>query len=134
MEAEWEKAARRTDGRSYPWGEGISCEQANYDGDSDIAKYCVGETSEVGNYESGMSPYGLYDMAGNVFEWTSSLNTAYPYDPTDGREDPAHGGSRVIRGGSWTEGAHDLQVFYRSWLAPEYAESEIGFRCARDVD
>jgi formylglycine-generating enzyme required for sulfatase activity len=130
-EAEWEKAARGTDGRSYPWGEGISCEQANYDGDPATTTYCVGETSEVGSYESGKSPYVLYDMAGNVFEWTSSLNKSYPYDAADGREDPARGGSRVIRGGSWNEDSNDLQTFYRSWIGPEYSESEIGIRCAK---
>ena len=130
-EAEWEKAARGTDARTYPWGDGVSCEQANYDGEPELAAYCVGETSEVGRYEGGQSPYGLYDMAGNVFEWTSSLNQSYPYDAGDGRENSTRDGDRVIRGGSWNEDANDLQVFYRSWLGPAYSESEIGIRCAR---
>jgi serine/threonine-protein kinase len=129
-EAEWEKAARGTDGRTYPWGEGISCEQANYDGDPEIASYCVGEISQVGSYEAGQSPYGLYDMAGNVFEWTSSKPNEYPYNAADGREDLTRG-DRVIRGGSWNEDENDLQVFYRSWIGPEYSESEIGIRCAK---
>jgi formylglycine-generating enzyme required for sulfatase activity len=132
-EAEWEKAARGTDGRSYPWGEGITCEQANYDGDPAPADFCVGETSEVGSYESGQSPYGLYDMAGNVFEWTSSLPNAYPYDAADGREDVRGGGSRVIRGGAWSEGPDDQRTFYRSWIGPDLSESAIGFRCAKSL-
>jgi formylglycine-generating enzyme required for sulfatase activity len=130
-EAEWEKAARGTDGRTYPWGEGINCENANYDGDPASAVFCVGETSEVGSHESGKSPYGLYDMAGNVFEWTSSLLKTYPYDAVDGREDLTRGGDRVIRGGAWNEGPNDQRTFYRSWIGPNLSESPTGFRCAK---
>jgi formylglycine-generating enzyme required for sulfatase activity len=70
-EAEWEKAARGTDGRSYPRGEGINCDYANYRG---CAKRPVG----VGSYENAKSVYGAYDMAGNVWEWVSTMFQHYP--------------------------------------------------------
>jgi formylglycine-generating enzyme required for sulfatase activity len=70
-------------------------------------------------------------MAGNEFEWTSSLPNAYPYDAADGREDLTRGGSRVIRGGAWNEGPDDQRVFYRSWIGPDLSESALGFRCAK---
>ena len=85
----------------------------------------------MGDYEGGKSPYGLYDMAGNVFEWTGSLNQRYPYDPMDGREDLTRSGDRVIRGGGWSQDAHDQTVFYQGWVAPHFSQNENGFRCAK---
>ncbi len=125
-EAQWEKAARGTDGRTYPWGEGIDCNRANYG-------VCVEaiDTTEVGSYVNGVSPYGLYDMAGNVWEWVSSLYEPYPYEATDGREDLSAGGDRVLRGGTWyiTE-EKSLRVSNRlASKGPGDNWSTIGFRC-----
>jgi formylglycine-generating enzyme required for sulfatase activity len=123
-EAEWEKAARGTDQRLFSWGEDISCDKANY------GACGVGGTTPVGSYESGKSPYGLYDMVGNIAEWTSSLHQPYPYDENDGREDLNSSDYRVVRGGSW----EDMAYYVRS--AGRYGvnsgAANFGFRCARD--
>ena len=136
-EAEWEKAARGTDGRIYPWGNRWDAKQCN------TSEGGKGGTTPVGDYPRGAGPYGLLDMAGNVGEWTRSLwgedcfepSFRYPYDTADGREslDAPDGILRVLRGGSWYYDRRFARCASRDWFSPDLRLDYLGFRVAASL-
>ncbi len=128
-EVEWEAAARGRERRMYPWGEAPpSPERA-------VFARPRGHTEPVGGRPAGATPEGVHDLAGSLAEWTSTLYRRYPYDATDGREDPSAPGERVTRGGDYVfDTAPDkLTTFFRGGFsrAPDRGHRHIGFRCAR---
>lgn len=131
-ELEWERAARGDDNRPYPWGERIERANANFYSSRDLIEKILGgygDTTPVGFYNGrtyagyatidSPSPYGLYDMAGNVWQWTGDVYENQHY--------------RYMRGGSRADYGYNLRVWMRNSAGPDYFSPSVGFRCVRPV-
>lgn len=132
---EWEKAARGTDGRTFPWGEEFDINKVN----SPVrwANLGVeGDTTPVGAFSGGVSPYGLYDVSGNVWEWTSATYAPYPGNTRKSENYSVN--YRVLKGGSWWDCSFyqcgiSAPLYNRSFFHPKTMNNSFGFRCAKDA-
>jgi formylglycine-generating enzyme required for sulfatase activity len=130
-EAEWEKASGGDQSFRWPWGNDFVEKAANLMGEEDGYKFLA----PPGGVESGRSPYGLYDMAGNAAEWVADWYDAdyYKTAPFKVPKGPETGKFRVYRGGSWNDSSVNARVAKRFMAAPHQTSAVIGFRCAKDV-
>jgi iron(II)-dependent oxidoreductase len=131
---EWEKAARGSDGRIYPWGNDFDINKVNSPVRWTTLKI-DGDTTPVGAFAEGVSPYGAYDMSGNVWEWTASWYTAYP-----GNTQPNENYGekyKTLKGGSWWDCSFykcgvSAPSFNRGFFLRKTKNKSFGFRCAKD--
>ena len=126
-EAEWEKASRGKRPIEYPWGnEPPDATKVNFNEE-------VKKTMPVGSYEAGKSDYGVYDLSGNVAEWTHDwhLPEYYLFSPKENPQGFEKGQYKVIRGGNWLNNAHDVNMVYRNATVPSMRNKTVGFRCVK---
>lgn len=140
-EPEWEYAARGEQSFLYPWGNNFDGGALNF-----CDTMCSGfwkatvsydgytKTAPVGSFVNGVSWCGTFDLAGNVWEWTSSLYQDYPYMAENERNDTELGGIRILRGGSWYSSQYFVRGAKRLWFTEEVTDDDIGFRCVRDSE